>query len=128
MSMTRQEEFRLLHEAGCFVMPNPWDVGSAVALERMGFKAMATTSAGHAWSQARTDSGSAAAFARTGSKAEVTTSAGYGATRARPDVDGRRDEALEHLRQIAGAVRVPVNADFENGFADDPDAVATNVM
>lgn len=108
-------------------MPNPWDVGSAVALERMGFKAMATTSAGHAWSQARTDSGSAVAFAQTGSRAGSTTSARYGATRVHPDTDVRRDETLEHLRQIAGAVGVPVNADFENGFADDPDAVAMNV-
>jgi 2-methylisocitrate lyase-like PEP mutase family enzyme len=99
--MTQNDEkvaaFHLLHESGCFVMPNPWDVGSAVALEQMGFKAVATTSAGHAW------------------------------TLARPDQGVRRDEALEHLRQIAGALSVPVNADFENCFADDPDAVATNV-
>ncbi|HJQ73867.1 MAG TPA: isocitrate lyase/phosphoenolpyruvate mutase family protein [Gaiellaceae bacterium] len=91
------ETFHRLHESGCFVIPNPWDVGSAVALERMGFKALATTSAGFAW------------------------------TLARPDNGVRRDEALEHLRQIAGAVDVPVNADFEHGFADDPDGVAVNV-
>jgi 2-methylisocitrate lyase-like PEP mutase family enzyme len=78
-------------------MPNPWDVGSAVALERMDFKALATTSAGHAWTLARADNGV------------------------------RREEALEHLRQIAGAVGVPVNADFEAGFADEPDGVAANV-
>ena len=93
----RVEAFHRLHEAGCFVMPNPWDAGGAVALQQMGFKAVATTSAGHAW------------------------------TLARPDGGLRRDEALVHLRQIAGAVTVPVNADFENCFADDPDAVATNV-
>jgi 2-methylisocitrate lyase-like PEP mutase family enzyme len=95
--MTRQDEFRQLHEAGCFVMPNPWDVGSAVALARMGFKALATTSAGFAW------------------------------TVARPDNGVRRDETLEHLRQIAAAVDVPVNADFENGFADEPHGVGVNV-
>jgi 2-methylisocitrate lyase-like PEP mutase family enzyme len=78
-------------------MPNPWDVGSAVALERMGFEALATTSAGHAW------------------------------TLARPDNGVRRDEALEHLRQIAGAAGVPVNADFEGGFATAPEEVAANV-
>jgi 2-methylisocitrate lyase-like PEP mutase family enzyme len=78
-------------------MPNPWDVGSAVALERMGFEALATTSAGHAW------------------------------TLARPDNGVRREEALEHLRLIAGAVGVPVNADFEGGFAADAEEVAANV-
>jgi 2-methylisocitrate lyase-like PEP mutase family enzyme len=95
--MTRVEEFHRLHETGCFVMPNPWDVGSAVALERMGFKALATTSAGFAW------------------------------TIGRPDNGIERDEALAHLREVAAAVEVPVNADFEGGFADDPDAVAANV-
>ena len=89
--------FRRLHAESCFVMPNPWDVGTAVALEQMGFEALATTSAGHAWSLARTDNGV------------------------------RRDEALEHLRQIAGAADVPVNADFEHGFARDPHGVAVNV-
>jgi 2-methylisocitrate lyase-like PEP mutase family enzyme len=93
----RADAFRALHETGCFVIPNPWDVGSAVALERMGFKALATTSAGFAWTLARQDNGV------------------------------RRDEALEHLRQIAEAVGVPVNADFEHGFSDDPDGVAVNV-
>ncbi len=121
------EAFHRLHEAGCFVMPNPWDVGSAVALEQMGFKAVATTSAGHAWTLGRPDIGSAAAFAQMGSKAVATTSAGHALTLRRLDKGLRRDEALEHLRQIAGAVSVPVNADFENCFADDPDAVATNV-
>ena len=89
--MTRQDEFRQLHASGCFVMPNPWDVGSAVALEQMGFKALATTSSGHAWTMARADN-------------HVT-----------------RDEMLEHLREICAAVGVPVNADFEGGYADHPD-------
>jgi 2-methylisocitrate lyase-like PEP mutase family enzyme len=91
------DAFRRLHAEGCFVMPNPWDVGSAVALEGMGFQALATTSAGHAWAIGRAD-GSVP-----------------------------RDETLEHLRQIAGAVGVPLNADFEGSFADDPEEVAANV-
>jgi len=99
--MTSQREkvaaFHRLHAEGCFVIPNPWDVGTAVALEQIGFKALATTSAGHAW------------------------------TLARPDNGVRRDEALEHLRQVAGAVDVPVNADFEHGFARDPHGVGVNV-
>jgi 2-methylisocitrate lyase-like PEP mutase family enzyme len=78
-------------------MPNPWDAGSALALEQMGFKALATTSAGAAW------------------------------TLGRADNQLRLDQALEHLRVVAGAVSVPVNADFEGGFADDPEEVATNV-
>ena len=92
------EAFRRLHAEGCFVMPNPWNVGTAVALEQMGFTALATTSAGHAWSLAR------------------------------PDTGVRRDEALEHLRRIANAVDVPLNADFEHGFTRDPDGVAVNVQ
>jgi 2-methylisocitrate lyase-like PEP mutase family enzyme len=92
------ETFRRLHAEGCFVMPNPWDAGTAVALEQMGFPALATTSAGHAWSLARPDSGV------------------------------RRAEALAHLEQIADAVDVPVNADFEHGFAHDPDGVGVNVQ
>jgi methylisocitrate lyase len=93
----RVEAFHRLHADGCFVMPNPWDVGSAVALEQMGFKALATTSAGHAW------------------------------TLARPDNGLQLHETLEHLRQVSAAVDVPVNADFEGGFADDPEEVAANV-
>jgi 2-methylisocitrate lyase-like PEP mutase family enzyme len=89
--------FRPLHASGCFVMPNPWDVGSARALEHMGFPALATTSAGMAW------------------------------TLGRPDNHVTLDEALEHLRLVAGAVDVPVNADFEHGFADDPEQVYANV-
>ena len=92
------EAFHRLHAEGCFVIPNPWDVGTAVALEQMGFPALATTSSGHAWSLARPDNGV------------------------------RRNEALEHLHQIAGAVDVPVNADFEHGFARDPDGVGVNVQ
>jgi 2-methylisocitrate lyase-like PEP mutase family enzyme len=78
-------------------MPNPWDVGSARALERLGFKALATTSAGLAWTLGRADT-------------QVT-----------------RDQALDHLRLIAAAVSVPVNADFEGGYAVDPADVAANV-
>jgi len=99
--MTRQEEkvaaFHRLHAEGCFVMPNPWDVGSAVALEGMGFKALATTSSGHAW------------------------------TLAQRDNHVPRDQVLDHLRALAAAVEVPLNADFEGGFADDPGEVAANV-
>ena len=74
--------FHRLHSSGCFVMPNPWDVGSARALERMGFPALATTSAGLAWSLGR------------------------------PDTHVTLDETLEHLRAVAAAVHVPVNAEF----------------
>src|SRR3954462_9685063 len=90
-------EFHRLHSAGCFVMPNPWDVGSARALEQLGFKALATTSAGLAWTLGLADT-------------QVT-----------------RDQALDHLRQVAGAVTVPVNADFEDGYAVEPAGVAENV-
>ena len=78
-------------------MPNPWDVGSAIALEQLGFDALATTSAGHAW------------------------------TTGCADTYLLLDQALEHLRSVAGRVGVPVNADFEGGFADDPDQVGVNV-
>ena len=93
----RVAEFQRLHSAGCFVMPNPWDVGSARALEQLGFKALATTSAGLAWTLGVADT-------------HVT-----------------REQALEHLRLIAGAVSVPVNADFEGGYAVEPGDVAANV-
>jgi 2-methylisocitrate lyase-like PEP mutase family enzyme len=89
--------FRQLHASGCFVMPNPWDVGSAQALQQLGFPALATTSAGFAWTTGRSD-----------------TQVGLSAV-------------LDHLRSIVGAVTVPVNADFENGFADDPNEVADHV-
>ncbi|MPZ96860.1 MAG: isocitrate lyase/phosphoenolpyruvate mutase family protein [Propionibacteriales bacterium] len=89
--------FHRLHSAGCFVMPNPWDVGSARALEQLGFKALATTSAGLAWTLGRADN-------------QVTL-----------------DQVLEHLRAVVAAVNVPVNADFEGGFAVDPTHVGANV-
>lgn len=89
--------FRRLHEAGCFVMANPWDSGSARALEQLGFPALATTSAGVAW------------------------------TLGRADGHVPLDTMLDHLRAIVAAVTVPVNADFEGGYAVDPDHVAGNV-
>jgi 2-methylisocitrate lyase-like PEP mutase family enzyme len=97
MDEDRVAEFHRLHRAGCFVMPNPWDVGSARLLEELGFRALATTSAGLAWSLGL------------------------------PDAEVSRDQTLEHLRQIAGAVSVPVNADFKDGYAVDPAGVAANV-
>lgn len=93
----RTAAFHELHGAGCFVMPNPWDIGSARALEQLGFPALATTSAGAAWTVGREDNG-------------MTL-----------------DQSLDHLRAIADAVSVPVNADFQDGFAADPDQVAVNV-
>lgn len=93
----RRQAFHHLHESGCFVIPNPWDVGSARALVQLGFAALATTSAGFAWSSGRPDNGVSL------------------------------DEALGHLRSIAGSVDVPVSADFEGGFADAPAGVAANV-
>jgi 2-methylisocitrate lyase-like PEP mutase family enzyme len=99
--MTVQDDrvaaFHRLHSTGCFVMPNPWDPGSARALEQLGFKALATTSAGFAWTLGRADN-------------HVT-----------------RDQTLEHLRAVVDAVDVPVNADFEGGFAVDPQQVNGNV-
>lgn len=96
-SADRTADFRTLHESGCFVMPNPWDVGSARALAGMGFKALATTSAGFAWAVGR------------------------------PDNSISLDETLGHLRTIADAVDLPVNADFQNGFAIEPEDVVANV-
>ena len=93
----KRETFRELHESGCFVIPNPWNVGTARYLQGLGFKALATTSAGDAHSQ------------------------GY------PDGAQSRDDVLAHFRELAAATDVPLNADFENGFADDPDGVADNV-
>src|SRR4051812_3838098 len=94
----RRDAFRRLHESGCFVIPNPWDVGSARLLAGLGFRALATTSSGFAWSLGRPDN-------------RVTLS-----------------EALGHLRAIAGGVDVPVNADLEGGFAVEPAEVGANVM
>jgi 2-methylisocitrate lyase-like PEP mutase family enzyme len=93
----RTRIFRRLHDSGCFVMPNPWDVGSARLLVQLGFPALATTSAGFAWSLGRADN-------------HVSLV-----------------ESLAHLRAIAGSVDVPINADFEGGFAVEPQAVAANV-
>lgn len=93
----KRKEFGRLHQSGCFVIPNPWNVGSARYLQGLGFKALATTSAGHAHSL------------------------GYS------DGDVTRDMVLAHCREIAQAADVPVNADFEGGYADDPDEVAANV-
>jgi methylisocitrate lyase len=93
----RVRTFRTLHEAGCFVIPNPWDVGSARALAQLGFAALATTSSGFAWSLGR------------------------------PDNHVSVEEAVSHVRAVAESVTVPVNADFEGGFATDPEGVATNV-
>ena len=93
----RVATFHRLHSSGCFVMPNPWDAGSARALAQLGFPALATTSSGFAWTLGRADN-------------QVTL-----------------DEALHHLRDVAEAVPVPVNADFEGGFAADPAGVHANV-
>ncbi len=93
----KRKNFRKLHESGCFVIPNPWNVGTARYLQGLGFKALATTSSGFAHAQG---------FA---------------------DGDLTRDQVLAHFREIAEAADVPVNADFENGFADDPAGVAANV-
>ncbi|HXA92840.1 MAG TPA: isocitrate lyase/phosphoenolpyruvate mutase family protein [Steroidobacteraceae bacterium] len=89
--------FRRLHESGCFAIPNPWDVGSALYLQSLGFKALATTSSGSAWSQGRHDGGL------------------------------RRDQVLAHLEVLVAATDVPVNADFEGGFAAEPAGVAESV-
>jgi 2-methylisocitrate lyase-like PEP mutase family enzyme len=93
----KRKTFRKLHEAGCFVIPNPWNIGSARYLQGLGFKALATTSSGHAHSEGL------------------------------PDGAQSRDDVLAHFRHLAAATDVPLNADFENGFADDPDGVAANV-
>jgi methylisocitrate lyase len=94
---SRIQVFRTLHQSGCFVIPNPWDRGSARTLAALGFPALATTSSGFAWSMGAADN-------------HVSL-----------------DETLAHLRSIAAAVEVPVNADFEGGFATAPEEVAANV-
>jgi 2-methylisocitrate lyase-like PEP mutase family enzyme len=94
----KRAAFRALHREGCFVIPNPWDVGSARMLARLGFKALASTSSGYAW------------------------------TTGRPDYGIERDDALTHLEQLCRAVDLPVNADFESGFADDAEGVAASVQ
>ena len=93
----RRRAFRELHASGCFVIPNPWDVGSARYLESLGFKALATTSSGFAWTQAQADGAMS------------------------------RDAVIAHLREIVAATGLPVNADFESGYGADPQAVAESV-
>lgn len=93
----KRRTFRQLHEAGCFVIPNPWDVGSARFLQGLGFKALATTSSGFAWSQGHADGAAS------------------------------REMVLAHLRDIVAATDLPVNADFESGFARDAGGVAESV-
>jgi 2-methylisocitrate lyase-like PEP mutase family enzyme len=93
----KRARFRVLHQKGCFVLPNPWDVGSARLLQHLGFAALASTSSGYAWSTGRSD---------------------YAVT---------RDDVLRHLTSLCSAVDLPVNADFESGFAADPEGVAANV-
>jgi len=93
----RQQAFHDLHERGCFVIPNPWDLGSARLLAQLGFRALATTSSGMAWSTGRADN------------------------------NVPLEEMLTHLRSISRAVDIPVNADFEGGYAIAPEAVGANV-
>jgi 2-methylisocitrate lyase-like PEP mutase family enzyme len=93
----RRRAFRKLHESGCFVIPNPWDAGSARYLKELGFKALATTSSGSAWAHGRSDTSQSV------------------------------DAVLAQMREIVEATDLPVNADFEGGYADDPAGVARNV-
>jgi 2-methylisocitrate lyase-like PEP mutase family enzyme len=97
--LARIEKFRALHESGCFLLPNPWDAGTACYLEHLGFEAVATTSAGFAFSRALPDSVSAMPV----------------------------DLVLAHVREIVAATTLPVNADFQNCYANDPEGVASNV-
>jgi 2-methylisocitrate lyase-like PEP mutase family enzyme len=92
----KRAEFRALHQQGCFVLPNPWDVGSARMFQKLGFVAAATTSTGFAWTTGRAD---------------------YAVT---------REEVMEHLTSVCAAVDIPINADFESGFASEPEEVARN--
>jgi 2-methylisocitrate lyase-like PEP mutase family enzyme len=93
----KRARFRALHESGCFVLPNPWDIGSARLLQHLGFEALASTSSGHAW------------------------------TLGKADYAPSRGETLAHLTQLCAATDLPVNADFESGFADAPQGVADSV-
>jgi 2-methylisocitrate lyase-like PEP mutase family enzyme len=93
----KRRTFAQLHQSGCFAIPNPWDVGSALFLQSLGFKALATTSSGFAWSR------------------------GY------PDNGISREMALGHLHEIVAATDLPINADFESGFASDANGVAESV-
>lgn len=95
---TKRACFRALHKEGCFVLPNPWDVGSARRLEKSGFKALASTGAGYAWSLGRQDG------------------------------QLSRDETLDHLRTLCAATDLPINADFETGYADSAEGVFSNIL
>src|SRR5271156_513456 len=93
----KRRAFRRLHADGCFAIPNPWDIGSALYLQSLGFKALASTSSGFAWSKGRADN------------------------------TPTRGEILAHLAEMAAAIDVPLNADFENGFGTDAAGVAESV-
>jgi 2-methylisocitrate lyase-like PEP mutase family enzyme len=93
------QKFSALHESGCFALPNPWDAGSAIYLEHLGFKALATTSAGFAFSKGLADGPASVPL----------------------------ELMLEHFREIAASTSLPVNADFQNGYADEPEDVGANV-
>ena len=96
-TMERRKRFRAMHETGCFVLPSPWDVGTARMMQQMGFRAVGTTSAGFAWSIGR------------------------------PQYEITFDDVLEHLSSICEKVDLPVTADLESGFAKDPEGVGVNV-
>src|SRR5262245_46197507 len=96
-SADKRATFKKMHEGGCFILPNPFDVGSAIALAHLGFKAIASTSAGFAWSIGKADN-------------RVTVG-----------------DVCDHLAALCAAVDLPVNADFEGGFAVEPDKVGVNV-
>jgi 2-methylisocitrate lyase-like PEP mutase family enzyme len=96
--VARRAQFRSLHREGCFIIPNPWDIGGARRLEKLGFKALATTGAGYAWSMGREDG-------------QLSL-----------------DDALGHLRMLCPATDLPVNADFETGYSDSPDGIFNNVL
>lgn len=96
---SHRSAFRKLHESGCFVIPNPWDIGTTLYLRKLGFKALATTSAG------------------------------FGFSRGLPDVSGalKRDMVLNHIIEIVAAADLPVNADYQSGYAQEPEGVAESV-
>jgi 2-methylisocitrate lyase-like PEP mutase family enzyme len=94
------EKFRTMHQSGCFALPNPWDIGTAVYLQHLGFEALATTSSGFAFTQGLPDTVTAI----------------------------NREDMLEHIREVVEATPLPVNADFQNGYADEPEGVAVSVV
>ncbi len=98
MNVTQaRADFRALHASGCFILPNPWDIGSARRLEKLGFRALASSSAAAAWNLGK------------------------------DDYELEADDVIAHLETLVGATSLPVNADFENGFSDDPATIAGNV-